>query len=450
MLVSIIFSLLLGYGAFRYGAVLAEDWAILVAGVGILAALDAVFAWRHPVKPDRLACVFAGVLLVAAAVQLVPLPVGLLQTLSPSAADIHLGLSAIGAPPERATLSITPSETTGLFLKLAGCLTALFLARRLTLRLRNRAWWLVVPIVSVAAGEAVLGLVQYALGGPDSVTRGTYINRNHFAGLLELALPLPLMGAVWVYRRHRTKYETPASSAVAACALLGLAGIILLGILLSLSRMGFLAALGSLFVTGAITLSTAFVPQGGKSRPGLRWIPAGGVAAAVFLGFIFLPTDQLIARFAAVASTEEVSAETRAELWRESAPLIAASPVFGFGLGGYESAFMRYKHVAPMQRADFAHNDYLQLLIELGLLGFVPGFALAALAHAGALNAAAAPATASERYLGIGCSASLIALTLHSFVDFNLYIPANALAVSWIAGIALALRFYRPNTLTWR
>ncbi len=450
MLVSVVFSLLLGYGAFRYGAVLAEDWVVLFAGVGILAALDAIVAWRHPVKPDRLACVFAAVLLVAAAVQLVPLPVGLLQRLSPSAADIHLGLSAIGSPPDRATLSIVPSETAGFFLKLAGCLLALFLARRLTLRLGNRAWWLAVPIVGVAAAEAVLGLVQYGLAGPDSVARGTYINRNHFAGLLELALPLPMMGAVWVYRRHRTKYETPASSAVAACALLGLAGIILLGILLSLSRMGFLAALGSLFVTGAITVSAAFVPRDGKSKPWLRWLPVAGVAGVVFLGFIFLPTDQLIARFAAVASTEEVSAETRARLWRESTPLIAASPVFGFGFGAYESAFMRYKRVAPMQRADFAHNDYLQLLIEIGLLGFIPGLALAALAHAGALNAAAAPATASERYLGIGCSASLIALTLHSFVDFNLYIPANALAISWVAGIALALRFYRPNTLTWR
>jgi O-antigen ligase len=86
-----------------------------------------------------------------------------------------------------------------------------------------------------------------------------------------------------------------------------------------------------------------------------------------------------------------------------------------------------------------AHNDFIQSFAELGLFGFLPLAALTILASRSAVRAAALPPQSIHHYLGIGCAGSLLALLLHSMADFNLYIPANALAISWISGIALAL-----------
>jgi len=141
--------------------------------------------------------------------------------------------------------------------------------------------------------------------------------------------------------------------------------------------------------------------------------------------FIYLPPDQLVRRFAALAETEEITADTRVEIWRETLHLIQAYPWTGSGAGTYESAFYRYKTVAPMNTVDYAHNDYLQWLAELGGVGF--GIWLAA--AAGVVRAARRHPAA----LG-----ALAAMALHSVVDFNLYIPANALAVAWMAGMGAA------------
>jgi O-antigen ligase len=63
------------------------------------------------------------------------------------------------------------------------------------------------------------------------------------------------------------------------------------------------------------------------------------MAVLVILAFVFLPTDQLIARFADMASTDDITADDRARVWSETLRLIAAYPVFGCGLGAYESGF---------------------------------------------------------------------------------------------------------------
>jgi O-antigen ligase len=86
---------------------------------------------------------------------------------------------------------------------------------------------------------------------------------------------------------------------------------------------------------------------------------------------------------------------------------------------------------------DFAHNDYLQVLAEFGLIGFL---LLAALLIRTLVRVFRATlGDGPQRYLAIACGGSLTAILLHSFVDFNLYIPANAMVLAWIAGVAEAL-----------
>jgi len=147
----------------------------------------------------------------------------------------------------------------------------------------------------------------------------------------------------------------------------------------------------------------------------------------------------LIVRFADLAATEEITADMRVEIWRESWQLVAAYPVLGCGLGAYEPAFLRYKKVAPMNRVDFAHNDYLQVLAELGVIGFAAVLALGLMVLGRAVGAGTASESYQERYAGLAAAGALTAILLHSFVDFNLYIPANTMLVAWIGGMAMAL-----------
>ena len=100
-----------------------------------------------------------------------------------------------------------------------------------------------------------------------------------------------------------------------------------------------------------------------------------------------------------------------------------------------------------MNTVEFAHNDYLQMVAEIGFVGFAILLVLGVVVVGKALAASSQPVGAEERYLGIACVGSLTAIALHSFVDFNLYIPANALLFVWIAGTTEALGFaaYRPR-----
>jgi O-antigen ligase len=206
------------------------------------------------------------------------------------------------------------------------------------------------------------------------------------------------------------------------------ATVILLGIIASLSRMGFLAALVSLAAMGLLGAGAGW-PRG------KRWAVAAGIVAVALASFIFLPPDPLIARFAAIPAGDELPADLRVLMWRDTLGLIAAFPATGCGLGAFESAFFRYNVAAPRYTVDYAHNDYLQLLAELGIAGFVLLAVLMAAVWRRAMRGCAAP-DVGERYRAVACAGALTAMLVHSLVDYNLYIPANALVFAWVCGMA--------------
>jgi len=293
----------------------------------------------------------------------------------------------------------------------------------------DRHWILAVPVVMIAFLEAVLGLFQFYGGGDGAV--GTYVNRNHFAGLLEMGLPLALMLGIFALSQNRDRFQSRVLPTVVACVLFGSAAVMLVSVINSQSRMGFVSALVSLFICGVVGLSSHYSAGASQWR---RWLPVVAVTVMIGLGFVFLPSDQLIGRFATIATTQEPSEDTRKELWKETIPLIEAYPITGCGLGAYESCFLPYKIVAPGYTTDFAHNDYLQLAAEFGLPGFVLVLTLAVLVYGSALRRT--NVDNPGRYLAIACVGSLSAILLHSLVDFNLYIPANGMLAVWIGALA--------------
>jgi O-antigen ligase len=146
----------------------------------------------------------------------------------------------------------------------------------------------------------------------------------------------------------------------------------------------------------------------------------------------------MIARFGEVTTEPDMSIGARTNIWRDTLSEVVASPWTGVGLGAYEHGLYRFKTTAPTKTVDFAHNDYLQILAELG----IPGATLAAALGVWILARCSSVVLSSRKSLNwefaVALFIALVTLGLHSMADFNLYSPANALVLAWLGGVAVS------------
>ena len=428
----------LAYGCFQQAGVVPREWNPCVAAIGLIAAVHFLMPRRERVPtPDRLLTISAVAVLGIAGFQLVPLPLWLVQFLSPMRMELLRATAPLAGLPRFVTLSAEPYATAQAVLSLAAYVVTFFLVRDLTARLQHRPWATLWPLIVVCGLEATLGFYQ-AYGDTAAQATGTYNSRDHFGGLLEMALPLAAMYAVAIIQRSRRPHGIPAIPALQASGMMAASAVMIIAIVFSLSRMAFFCALAALLISGCLALSVRGwrVDRGGAPPFWRRALPFGVVTVGLAAGAVLLPSAPLIARFSDLAHTDDITADTRAQLWRDTVPLIKDYPLFGCGFGAYESCFLRYKTVAPMNTADFAHNDFVQALAELGVLGFAAGMAFAAGALIAAGRRMLYAQSVDERYLAIACIAAMSAMLLHSLVDFNMYVPTNAMVFAWIAGVA--------------
>ena len=430
----VLFAIGFGYSVLFKGGVWPSDWHVTL----ILIGAGSLIYWLFPSSVQKIPKMgrwlrWALLLLPLYALwQLVPLPESVLAVLSPERAEQLQGLRSI-VRTGFAPLSVLPPATVEYFFRILACLCVLITVRQITWLTSDWRWAVVIPLLVIGTLEAGLGMFQVAEDWPSGTARGTYVNRDHFAGLLEMCLPLAIMYAVAVWRREDRQTTSRAAPAFAAAGLAGLAGLMLLGIIYSLSRMGFLVALCSLFLMTLLSIR----PRGPSK--GWLWLSAGSIGVGVIVLFVLLPPDQLIARFADMASTDKISADDRLRMWRESLGLIRAYPWFGCGLGGFESAFGKFQISMPTFIVDYAHNDYLQCLAEMGVIGATIVAILFGTIFSTSIRATLRQESVDAKCLAIGCVSSITAMMLHSLVDFNLQIPANSLALAWVSGVALGL-----------
>ena len=393
--------------------------AALGIGVGLTAGWSKVWA-----RENRIMNGAAIALPLYALFQIVPLPLGLVALLSPARAELVRALTPLSGNHAFASLSIVPAVTfTHFFLLISYCII-FFSIREFALRARDRVWVMAVPVVLAAAIEAALGVAQFFSGG-DVVAHGTFDIRNHFAGLLEMALPFPALYMVQAIGKAPPRGYTDASSTVRICVGGALTALLLCGVLCSLSRGGLASILASTLVTATFFVFRRKVPLASR----LATAGLFGVVAAA--GLFYVTPLPMTARL-----SEHTSAG-RITLWEQAIGVVGRYPVVGCGLGGFESAFLRFKMGWGLLIGDYAHNDYLQLLAELGVVGFAIG---AVLLGGVSIRVMRRAAEASEtRWLALGCVASLTAIAVHSFVDFNLYVACNAAVLAWICGLSASL-----------
>lgn len=443
-------SVAFGYSVLLQALVDPNKWNAVLLATAVVALLHLVLLKDpHAQALDRITRSSAVAVLFLAAVQLVPLPISLVRAISAARVELlDATLPFVGGARSYVTISAEPYATAQYILTLSAYFLVFLIIRDLTLTAKRWLWMTVWPLLAIGTFEAILGIYQVYGEGSSGMATGTFANHDHYAGLLEMILPFPLVYAVAILQREGKRFESPAPPVLLACPLLAVAAVTLVAIIFTLSRMGFLSALAALLVAGVAMLflrgwHVDYHVPGSWWR---RWIPVVTVLLVVIAGFVFLPTDPLIARFSALANADQVSADGRVQIWRNTENLIKAYPLFGCGMGAFESCFLRYKTVAPMQTVNYAHNDYLQVFAELGVFGFAAG-----LIFVGRLVQRTARATfyarsVDERYLSIACLAAMTAILFHSLVDFNMYVPTNGYAFAWIAGIAGAqLRARAPE-----
>ena len=254
---------------------------------------------------------------------------------------------------------------------------------------------------------------------------GPYVNHNHYAGLMEMLVPIPLVLALTGYVRGRHKILAAAAAAVMAST-----------IFLSGSRGGMLA----IAVEGVVL--AAFLI---KRQTGPRVALALGAFLVIVVGLLtWLGGGELTKRMASIQSEAkaEISGGTRLAIDRDGLRMFAQRPVLGWGLGTFPEVYPQYRSFYTNFRVNAAHNDYVQLLVEMGALGFAVmlWFVVALYLRAvrklhhwhSDLNGAIALTAL------LGCTGILV----HSFLDYNLQIPANAaLFYAWSMLAALEPRF---------
>ena len=371
--------------------------------------------------------------------QLAPLPPLLIRSLSPEHWDALAAARRVaGHPPEEwAALSLVPAATWQRLLAVLPAAAAFLAAREMGWWWRDHLWIAIAPVIGIAWLESVLGLVQFYLmrtasyGGSVS---GTYANRDHFAGLLEMAFPLALLWAIAIWRGGDSDSRQRIRPALGSALLFAVAACLLLGVVVSLSRMGFLSVLAASALT-ALVIWLRNLGYRSDSRP--AW-PRAAVLTVPLILAVLLPTRDLVLRFADLTATEEISRDDRIGIWKDTTKVIADYAWTGTGLGAYERGLYRHKVVAPTRTVDFAHNDYLQVLAELGIPGAIPAVALAILILARLVSGVLRRESKNPEW-AMGLLAALLAIAVHSLADFNLYIPANALTFAWLCGIAASL-----------
>jgi O-antigen ligase len=420
------------------GGVVASQWQWIALGLSLAACLS---LWRRTERVVPRPSWGIGVLALLLGwmlLQLVPLPPALVAVLSPyrwnavqsareaTGQDLHAWVA----------LSVAPPATVERLLYVVPAMAAFVLSRDVAWWWAGRTWIAVAPVIVVAWLESLLGLTQFALmrtaGGPAVSVAGTYVNRDHFAGLLELAFPLAVMGAVSVWRKGTIRQSQSAATALRTSAMLAVAACLLMGVFLSLSRMGVVATLAAVALTGLVAL--------GSRRGRWLWLVPVVIPLCLLVG---LSNRELVLRFADLTATQEISKDTRMQIWSDTLGVIRAYPWTGCGLGAYEHGLYRFKTVAPTNTVDFAHNDYLQILAELGLPGMLLVAVLGGWILKRTLTLVVSTRGGADWELALGLLGALLTFGLHSLADFNLFIPANALALAWLSGVATSLELKR-------
>jgi len=385
-----------------------------------------------------------GVLLFLPLAQLIPLPESLWTMLS--GRDFYAAaLATIGNSPAFHPVSLVPAATEAAWLTLLPPV-AVFLT---TVALPdNKLKTLVYLFIGMAVVQAIIGLVQFGTGsitvfGPlgglhGNSGIGTYANRDHLAGMLEMALPITLALLMANIQRGtkapRKHHHKGLRQRIAQrllhdfkpnhAALLAAASIaILLGLIFTRSRTGL--ALGMLSILLSALL---FSRRMGADRAAsmVSILSVIGLALAIEIGLA-----PVLQRF----TDQSIADDGRWAIFSGTLDGIGEFFPIGSGMGTFPDIYRRFQPGDISMFVNHAHNDYLEWLFEGGLIAAVLVLVFLVCYIRRWPQVLKEGRWSHFHFIQLATGISLLLLGLHGFVDFNLHIPANAIYFAFLAGV---------------
>lgn len=385
-----------------------------------------------------------GLLAGLVVLQLVPLPGWLLPWLG----------SEVGPGGGWQTITVDFYGTTSGLLLLATYLTGFFLAIRIS-RDREGFQRIVWGLLAIGVFEALYGLVQYLTGWQYifampkiywlNEATGTYINRNHFAGLLEMILPFAMAMAVMGkinarFSRRRRRSAGPSSPGdwivgddlYQRLFWLLVATLLFVAVFYSRSRMGIMSV-----VVSVMALFCLMVTSGLPRRRAMAMFLVFVLVGGGLLGW--LGVAPVLSRVDDLGRGLESFEEGRLAIWQDTLRLLKEASWLGYGYGSFGVAYTRTQTTFVNMFVAQAHNDYLQFGVEIGIVGAVVLFGSIFFLLGKIGRRFYTVSDKFGRWGALGCFGSILAILCHSLTDFNLQIPANALVFSVVLGMGYAV-----------
>ncbi len=254
---------------------------------------------------------------------------------------------------------------------------------------------------------------------------GPYVNRNHFAGFTELVIPTALVPLVLGKVRRERRF------AVVVFALLPIVALFL-----AASRGGIVSFAAEI---GVLALLLALRRAGG------RHVLAGGVVLLLaFMLVSWLGVRQILERFSSMQSLE-VTGGKRASMRHDSWRIFRDHPWTGTGLGTLPIIFPAYESLYDAKFVNHAHNDYLEMLADTGLVGALCCASFLGLLFFSSLRHLLGSDKSFAAALHLSGLVACCGFLVHSLVDFNLHMPGNALLFFLMAHLATAPIPQNPN-----
>lgn len=238
---------------------------------------------------------------------------------------------------------------------------------------------------------------------------GPYVNHNHYAGLMEMLVPIPLVFAFSRYAHGRERW-----AAASAAALMGAT------IFLSGSRGGMMAF--------AMQLTVLLYFLFRERRNEGTGVLLGGFLLLSLTAVAWIGGNNVSERIATLggAHAHELTNDIRLNIDRDTAVMFTKRPILGWGLGTFEDVYPQFRSFYTSMFVDKAHNDYLQFAAETGLLGFLAAAWLIWTALRKAWSKTHKWTSDINGVVAVATIVAIAGILVHSLVDFNMQIPANA------------------------
>ncbi len=270
----------------------------------------------------------------------------------------------------------------------------------------------------VLSPNKIYGIYEAAFAAPF----GSFVNRHNFAAFMEMtmAIPLGLIFAGAIPNDKRLLYFTA----------IGLMGVALL---LSGSRGGLIALLAEIFFLALLTSG-----RGSRGGLGVKLALSGLLIAVIIGGSVFIGGggESSLTRFAETATSQDITTN-RSHIWSVTLDAIKERPVFGAGIGAFNAAYAQHDTFNGTERVEQAHNDYLQILADAGIIGLIIGlFFVFQLFKTG--KASVNTHNLFRRGIALGATAGCFAILVHSIFDFVLH--TTAISIMFVILLALVVK----------